>query len=58
MPRTPLVFDKKTKWSLEGLDEAPEQEVRNYVSTEGKENEIRKLFEEERDLFEDRIRFR
>ena len=50
LPRTPVVFDEKTKWSLDGLDGDPDREVENYRSTKGFEERIEALFQEEEKL--------
>ena len=50
MPRTPAVFEEKTKWTLNDLESAPDKEVLNYRSTEGFEGRIETLFREEESL--------
>ena len=50
MPRTPLVFEEKVKWSLtEEIDDV-QHEVLNYKSTKGHEKEVEMLFREEAGL--------
>ena len=50
MPRTPAVYDPKVKWALDDLGVETEREVENYRSTEGYEERIKELFEEEAGL--------
>ena len=47
MPRTPAVFDEKTKWSLSDLEGELDKDVLNYKSTEGFGGKIEALFREE-----------
>ena len=44
MPRTPVVFDEKTKWNLSDLEGEPDKEVLSYKSAEGFEDKIEALF--------------
>jgi len=50
MPRTPLVYEEKTRWSLEEAEGAEDRDRENYKSAEGFEEEIEKLFREEEAL--------
>ena len=47
MPRTPQVFDQKTKWALDEDFEGAHAEVENYRSLHGYEADVKRLFEEE-----------
>ena len=47
MPRTPLIFEKKTKWSLEEPPEEDERDRDNYKSIVGFESQLEKMFREE-----------
>ena len=47
MPRAPLIFEKKTRWSLEGPTEEDEKDRDNYKSMVGFESQVEKLFREE-----------
>ena len=47
MPRAPLIFEKKTRWSLEEPPEEDERDRDNYKSIMGFESQVEKLFREE-----------
>ena len=47
LPRTPLVFEQKTRWNLEEPCGSQEWEVPNYKSVHGHESAVRDLFAEE-----------
>ena len=50
MPRTPAVFDEKTKWKFDHLDGEPDRAVLSYTSTLCFEEKIEALFREEEKL--------
>ena len=47
MPRTPAVFEAKTKWELADDGLHPEREVPNYGSVQGFEEQVECLFQAE-----------
>ena len=50
LPRTPAVFEEKTKWNLDDLEGIPTREVEHFRSTVGFEEKIEALFREEEKL--------
>ena len=50
LPRTPLVFEEKTKWKLEEYTGEDDRDRENYCSTEGFEDKVEELFREEERL--------
>jgi hypothetical protein len=50
MPRTPEVFEEKTKWNLDEPDEGMVHESGNYGTVEDNIEKVRELFREEQQL--------
>ena len=48
LPRAPAIFEEKSRWRLEERDGLPEPQLRdNYLSTEGRQEWLRKHFVEQ-----------